>query len=230
MAVHYTIKAEQGLPYSYTGRVCPLAEECTKKGLRNSSKEFFLPQTTSYYAGDVVEATDVWIIVIRGEAEGQDVRVALDFQNAETLLSPRNFIVGDAFINQLLELIQIRENWVIKTVIEEVRTPQEIKLSLNVPLFAILTKSYPRRLSAGALFISEEVALGHEVVSEQPVETTDSILGASKRFVLTGLSPVGFTAACADDSKLFTRFISRLLKRPEAFEEVSLLLPRSKEH
>lgn len=175
-----------------------------------------------------MEATAVWIIVIRGEAEGQDVRVALDFQNAEALLSPRNFIVGDAFLNQLLELIQTREKWVIKTVIEEVRTPQENKLPLNTPLFAILTKSYPRGLSAGALFISEEAALDHEVASEQSVETTDSILGATKRFALIGLSPVGFTAACAEDPKLFTRFISRLLKRPEAFEEVSLLLPRRK--
>jgi hypothetical protein len=175
-----------------------------------------------------VEATDVWIVIIRGESEGQDIRVALDFQNAEVLLSPRNFIVGDAFINQLLDLIQTREHWVIKTVIEEVRTPQEDKLPLNTPIFAILTKSYPRGLSAGALFLSEEVVLDHEAVSEQSDDAPGSILGASKRFVLTGLSPVGFTAACADDPKLFTRFISRLLKRPEAFEEVSLLLPRRK--
>ena len=176
-----------------------------------------------------MEAANVWIVIIHGEAEGQDVRVALDFQNTEALLSPRNFIVGDAFINQLLELIQTREHWVIKTVIEEVRTPQESKLPLNTPLFAILTKSYPRGLSAGALFISEVVSLDPEAASEQPVATPDSILGTSKRFILSGLSPVGFTAACADDPKLFTRFISRLLKRPEAFEEVSLLLPRHKE-
>lgn len=173
-----------------------------------------------------MEATNVWIVIIRGEAEGQDVRVALDFQNAETLLSPRHFIVGEAFLNQLLELIQTREHWVIKTVIEEVRTPQENRLSLSTPLFAILTKSYPRGLSAGALFISEEVTFDYEATSEQAVQNTDSLLGESKRFALTGLSPVGFTAACADDHKLFTRFISRLLKRPEAFEEVSLLLPR----
>ncbi len=173
-----------------------------------------------------MEATDVWIVIIRGEAEGQDVRVALDFQNAEALLGPRNFIVGDAFVNQLLELIQSQENWVIKTVIEEVRTPHEKKLPPNIPLFALLTKSYPRGLSAGALFLIEEIALQHEDMPDTYSETTNSILGPSKRFALVGLSPVGFTAACAEDAKLFTRFISRLLKRPEAFEEVSLLLSR----
>ncbi len=173
-----------------------------------------------------MEATDVWIVIIHGEAEGQDVRVALDFQNTGTLLGPRNFIVGDAFMNQFLDLIQTQERWVIKTVIEEVRTPQETKLSLNTPLFAILTKSYPRGLSAGALFIIEEVALNLEEISQEPVMTTNFIFEKTKRFALVGLSPVGFTAACAEDSKLFTRFISRLLKRPEAFEEVSLLLPR----
>ncbi len=173
-----------------------------------------------------METTDAWIVVIRGEAEGKDVRVALDFQNAESLFSPSFFIVGDAFINQLLELIQSREKWVVKTVIEEVRTPQEIKLLSDTPLFALLTKSYPRGLSAGALFILEEVALQPEAVPTTPFETTNSILAPSKRFMLTGLSPVGFTAACAEDIRLFARFISRLLKRPDAFEEVSLLLPR----
>lgn len=173
-----------------------------------------------------MEATDVWIVIIHGEAEGQDVRVALDFQNAESLLSPRNFIVGDAFISQLLGLIQDRENWMIKTVIEEVRTPQEKTLPANTPLFAILTKSHPRALSAGAFFVTEEVALQHEELPEFSEGTMDSILGSSKRFILTGLSPVGFSAACAEDPKLFTRFISRLLKRPEAFQEVSFLLPR----
>ena len=176
-----------------------------------------------------MEASDVWIVIIRGEAEGQDVRVALDFQNAESLLSPRHFIVGDAFINQLLELIQTRDNWVIKTVIEEVRTPQENKLPDKIPLFAVLTKSHPRGLSAGALFLIEDIALQPEDVTERSAEGSNSILGPSKRFILVGLSPVGFTAACAEDSKLFTRFISRLLKRPEAFEEVSLLLPRGNE-
>lgn len=176
-----------------------------------------------------MEATDVWIVIIHGEAEGQDVRVALDFQNAEPFLGPRNFIVGDAFINQLLQLIQSQDNWVIKTVIEEVRTPNKTKLSLNFPLFTILTKSYPRGLSAGALFLLEEVALQPDEKHEINTQTPNSILGPSKRFVLVGLSPVGFTAACAEDSKLFTRFISRLLKRPEAFEEVSLLLPRQNE-
>ncbi|MFX1508862.1 MAG: hypothetical protein ACFFBR_01015 [Promethearchaeota archaeon] len=174
-----------------------------------------------------MEATDVWIVIIRGEAEGQDVRVALDFQNVEPLLGPRNFIVGDAFIGQFLELIQSREKWVIKTVIEEVRTPQEEKLPQGIPLFAILTKSYPRGLSAGALFLIEEIALQPEKAPELAAEEMGAILGPGKRFPLVGLSPVGFTAACAEDARLFTRFISRLLKRPEAFEEVSLLLPRN---
>jgi hypothetical protein len=173
-----------------------------------------------------VETTDVWIIIIRGEAEGKDVRVALDFQSAESLFSPSHFIVGDTFISQLLDLIQTREQWVIKTVIEEVRTPQETILPSDIPLFAILTRSYPRGLSAGALFLIEEVALQPDTTPSTSYETTNSLLAPSKRFMLTGLSPMGFTAACAEDSRLFARFISRLLKRPEAFKEVSLLLPR----
>ncbi|MFX1565105.1 MAG: hypothetical protein ACFFCH_03860 [Promethearchaeota archaeon] len=173
-----------------------------------------------------MDATDVWIVIIRGEAEGQDVRVALDFQNIEPLLGPRNLIVGDAFVGQLLELIHSHEQWVIKTVIEEVRTPQEHILPPGVPLFAILTKSHPRGLSAGALFLIEEVALQPDKAPELATEKMEFILTPAKRFTLVGLSPVGFTAACAEDPKLFTRFISRLLKRPEAFEEVSLLLPR----
>jgi hypothetical protein len=173
-----------------------------------------------------VETTEAWIVIIRGESEGKDVRVALDFQGAEALFSPSYFIVGDTFINQLLELIQSRDNWVVKTVIEEVRTPQETALRSDIPLFAILTRSYPRGLSAGALFLLEEVAFHPEVVPATSFETTDSILAPSKRFMLVGVSPVGFSAACAEDTRLFARFISRLLKRPDAFEEVSLLLPR----
>ncbi|MFX1319164.1 MAG: hypothetical protein ACFE9D_01560 [Promethearchaeota archaeon] len=173
-----------------------------------------------------METTDAWIVIIRGESEGKDIRVALDFQNAEPLFSPSFFIVGDTFINQLLELIQSREQWVIKTVIEEVRTPQQANLPSETPLFALLTKSHPRGLSAGALFILEEIALQPDVVPTTPFETTNSILAPSKRFMLTGLSPLGFSAACAEDTRLFARFISRLLKRPDAFEEVSLLLPR----
>jgi hypothetical protein len=103
-----------------------------------------------------VEDPKNWVVIIRGEAEGQEVRVALDFQDAEALLTPSTVIVGDSFLNQLLELIRQNDEWAIKTVIEEVRTPQETLLSLNTPLFAILTKSHPRGLSAGALFITED--------------------------------------------------------------------------
>jgi hypothetical protein len=173
-----------------------------------------------------LDAIDVWVVIIHGEAEGQDVRVALDFQDVSALLGSHRFIVGNVFINHFLELVQIQEHWVIKTVIEEVRTPQETKLPFTIPLFAILTKSHPRGLSAGALFIVEDTALEQERVHEKSNEVSDLILDPMKRFVLVGLSPMGFTAACAEDKKLFTRFISRLLKRPEAFEEVSLLLPR----
>lgn len=168
-----------------------------------------------------------WVVIIRGEAEGQEVRVALDFQDAEALLTPSTVIVGDSFLNQLLELIRQNDEWAIKTVIEEVRTPQETLLSLNTPLFAILTKSHPRGLSAGALFITEDYGLeiSESQTTESP-ETDSSLLNASTRFILVGLSPVGFAAACGEDKRLFTRFISHLLKRPHRFTEVSLLLPQ----
>ncbi len=173
-----------------------------------------------------MEATENWVVIIRGKAEGQDVRVALDFEDSQALLAPLNIVVGRSFINQLLDLIKNREQWLLKTVIEEVRTPQNNTLPANVPLFVVISKSSPRGLSAGALFIIEDVALQFENVVEGGQDTTNSNLNLTKRFILAGLSPVGFAAACAEDTRLFTRFISRLLKRPEAFEEVSLLLPR----
>ncbi|MFX0078487.1 MAG: hypothetical protein ACFE8O_04550 [Candidatus Hermodarchaeota archaeon] len=168
-----------------------------------------------------------WVVIIRGEAEGQEVRVALDFQDAESLLAPSTVVVGESFLNQLLELIRQNDEWAIKTVIEEVRTPQETPLTLDTPLFVILTKSHPRGLSAGALFITEDYEL--ENSETQPTRapyTKSSLLNTTTRFILVGLSPVGFAAACSEDKRLFTRFISRLLKRPHRFTEVSLLLPQ----
>ncbi len=124
-------------------------------------------------------------------------------------------------------MIRQNDEWAIKTVIEEVRTPQETPLTLNIPLFVILTKSYPRGLSAGALFITEDYGLENgEPQTVKAPHTESSLLNATSRFILVGLSPVGFAAACGEDKRLFTRFISRLLKRPHRFTEVSLLLPQ----
>ena len=173
-----------------------------------------------------MEPTDTWIVIIRGEAEGKDVRVALDFQDAESLPSPTRFVVGASFITQIMNLLKDQENWLVKTVIEEVRTPRELTLPKGIPLFVLLTKSRLRGLSAGALFIAEDVAFQLDEIIENPPDSITSELDLSQRFIISGLSPVGFTAACAEDSRLFTRFISRLLKRPEAFTEVTMLLPR----
>ncbi|MFW9830954.1 MAG: hypothetical protein ACFFD8_04200 [Candidatus Thorarchaeota archaeon] len=173
-----------------------------------------------------METADTWLVIIHGEAEGKEVRVALDFPSAETILSPTNLVVGPSFISQIMDLLQDNEDWLIKTVIEEVRTPSKDKLPPGIPLFVLLTKSRLRGLSAGALFIAEEAALHLEEFIENPPDFTSSELNLSQRFIVSGFSPVGFAAACAEDSRLFTRFISRLLKRPEAFTEVSLLLPR----
>lgn len=174
-----------------------------------------------------MEEPSNWVVIIRGESNGQEVRVALDFQDAESLLSPSTVVVGESFLNQLLELIRQNDDWAIKTVIEEVRTPQETPLTLNTPLFIILTKSHPRGLSAGALFITEDYGLeiDKSYTAEAP-HTESSLLNATARFILVGLSPVGFAAACGEDKRLFTRFISHLLKRPHRFTEVSLLLPQ----
>ncbi len=173
-----------------------------------------------------MEVTDTWIVIVFGKAEEEDVRVALDFQDTESLFQSSKFVVGETFITELLDQIQHHETWVIKTVIEEVRTPQNQVLPLDSPLFVLLTKSYPRELSAGVLFLAEDVTLQLEELDDKRNEGTDSILNFAHRFLVVGVSPVGFAAACAEDSRLFTRFISRLLKRPEAFTEVSLLLPQ----
>lgn len=174
-----------------------------------------------------MEPSPNWIIIIRGEAEGEEVRVALDFQDTEPIFSPSRFIVGTAFIDQLLEMIRLHENWVIKTVIEEIYTPQDTHLPGNIPIFILLTKSHPRGLSAGALFLAEETA--YLLMNETPQkaeELSGSVFEAAKRFSVVGVTPIGFAAACKEDPRLFTRFITRLLKRPEAFTDVSLLLPR----
>lgn len=171
-----------------------------------------------------MDAISAWIVIVRGESEGQDVRVALEFQDAESL--PTHFVVGESFINQLMTLLQINENWLVKTVIEEIKTPQKNDLPPGVPLFALLTKSAPRGLSAGVLFIAEDMLFHLNKSAQTPLQLNNTLLDATKRFVVAGLSPVGFTAACKEDPKLFTRFISRLLKRPEAFAEVTLFLPR----
>jgi hypothetical protein len=34
----------------------------------------------------LTEKLDAWIVIVHGEAEGKEVRVALEFQDAETLL------------------------------------------------------------------------------------------------------------------------------------------------
>lgn len=200
---------------------------------RHKYEEFFLPVSSSIYKFSnsfrctKVEEPSNWVVIIRGEAEGQEVRVALDFQDAESLLSPSMVVVGESFLNQLLELIRQKDEWAIKTVIEEVRTPQEAPLALDTPLFVILTKSHPRGLSAGALFITEDYGIENsESQTSKAPNTESSLLNATTRFILVGLSPVGFAAACGEDKRLFTRFISRLLKRPHRFTEVSLLLPQ----
>ncbi len=169
-------------------------------------------------------ANNTWIVIVRGESDGQDVRVALDFQDAESL--PSRFVVGESFINQLMTLLQLNENWLVKTVIEEIKTPQKNNLPPGIPLFLLLTKSAPRGLSAGVLFIAEDMLFQFNKLTQSPLQLNNALLDTTKRFVVAGLSPVGFTAACKEDPKLFTRFISRLLKRPEAFAEVTLLLPR----
>jgi hypothetical protein len=173
-----------------------------------------------------LEDSVTWVVIIGGEVNGRDVRVAIDFHDAQSVLGDRRIIVGEAFINQLLELFQAREEWVIKTVIEEVKTPQEEMLSPAIPLFVLLSKSQPRGLSAGVLFVEEDALLASEENNLQTPKTSPTVFDPLKRFIVLGLSPTGFAAACAEDPRLFSRFISRLLKRPTAFTEVSLLLPQ----
>jgi hypothetical protein len=174
----------------------------------------------------LAETLNAWILIVRGEAEGKEVRVALEFQDAESILSPRSHRVGATFIDQLLNLFSLHDNWLIKTIIEEVRTPEGTTLTSTTPLFAILSRSRSRGLSAGALFIAETAS--QEIVTDDSLsqqETDFSLLNTAESYSLVGISPIGFAAACADDARLFTRFITRLLKRPEAFIDVSLLLP-----
>lgn len=167
-----------------------------------------------------------WVVIIGGETDGRKVRIALDFHDARSILGDRRIIVGENFITQLLEIFRMRDAWVVKTVIEEVKTPQAETLPLKMPLFALLSKSEPRGLSAGALFVEEDALLTGENSSQDSSQASPTLLDFSKRFILLGLSPTGFAAACAEDPRLFSRFISRLLKRPEAFKEVSLFLPQ----
>jgi hypothetical protein len=86
-------------------------------------------------------------------------------------------------------------------------------------MFVLLGKSQPRGLSTGALFIGEESATPTSLSSLQALPE------AAVRYVLAGVSPVGFAAAYGEDYRLFGRFLTRLLNHPEAFSEVSLLLP-----
>ncbi len=172
-----------------------------------------------------MEDSQSWIIIVRGEADGQDVRVAIDFQDAEVLFRPKTYSVGGSFIDQLLTLVSANENWVVKTIIEEVRTPQDSTISLQRPIFALLTRSQPRGLSAGALFLADEEI--SDASSQQMKRKLDSsIFQATNRFRLAGISPVGFAAACAEDNRLFARFVTRLLQKPDGFSDVSVLLPR----
>jgi hypothetical protein len=167
----------------------------------------------------VVEEAGVWIVIIRGDAEGRQVRVALDFYDTTCLVASSRYSVGAPFIERLLRGMGANAHWAIKTVIEEVRTPQNDRLAPTVPLFVLLSKSQSRGLSAGALFIGEETSTPVSLPSLQLV--TDS----AARYILSGVSPVGFAAAYGEDCRLFGRFLTRLLNHPEAFSEVSLLLP-----
>ncbi len=172
------------------------------------------------------EKISAWIVIVRGDAEGKEVRVAIEFQDAETILSPRSHRVGVPFIDQLLTLFRLHDNWLIKTIIEEVRTPKGTPLVPTSPLFALLSRSKSRGLSAGALFIAETGSSNtntNNLLSRQDEDF--ALLAAAECYQVAGISPIGFAAACSDDPRLFTRFITRLLKRPEAFTDVSLLLP-----
>ena len=174
-----------------------------------------------------MEKDATWEVIVHGEAEGREALVAIDFQDAASILAPREISIGTSFIDRLLGLIRLYEHWIVKTVIEEVRTPQGDSIDHASPLFAILSKSHPRGLSAGALFIGEVGFTDTEEDSTNGARTgSRELFLNTQRFSLVGISPVAFSAACSEDSKLFSRFISRLLNRPDAFSEVSLLLPR----
>ncbi len=158
-------------------------------------------------------------MVVRGEAEGVEQRVAIDFEDTELFFGSKGYAVSPNFVKRLLALVRKNEHWVIKTIIEDIRTPETTPFPLVTPLFVLLSRSHPRGLSAGALFIAPD---------DSSLSQTSSVeVGSAERYNLVGLSPIGFAAACADDVRLFARFLARLLKHPEAFQEVSLLLPRS---
>ena len=147
------------------------------------------------------------------------MRVALDFYDTASLATSSRYSVGASFIERLLALVGVNERWAVKTVIEEVRTPQDERLDSTTPLFVLLSKSQPRGLSVGALFIGEGPTPLISISSPQ------ALPDSAARYLLTGVSPVGFAAAYGEDCRLFGRFLTRLLNRPEAFSDVSLLLP-----
>ena len=176
----------------------------------------------------MTEERATWIIVVRGEAEGMEQRVAIDFEDTELIFGSEGYAVSSNFVRRLLTLIGQNSHWVIKTIIDDVRTPEGTPFPLVTPLFVLLSRSQPRGLSAGALFIAPEDSLSTPISTTPALSKTSSLEnGAAERYNLVGISPVGFAVACADDVRLFARFLARLLKHPEAFSDVSLILPRS---
>jgi hypothetical protein len=167
----------------------------------------------------LTEETSPWIVVVRGESEGTEQRVAIDFEDTEAIFGAEGYAVSSNFVKRLLVLFRKNTHFVIKTIIDDIRAPDTTPFPLEAPLFALLSRSQRRGLSAGALFIAPEEPASTNLPSME--------VGAAERYNLVGLSPVGFAAACADDFRLFARFLARLLKRPDAFSDVSLLLPRS---
>lgn len=167
----------------------------------------------------MTEETAPWIVVVRGESDGTEQRVAIDFEDTETIFGAEGYAISSNFVKRLLTLIRKNSHFVIKTIIDDIRAPDGTPFPLETPLFALLSRSKQRGLSAGALFIAPE-----EPASPSPPSVE---VDFAERYGLVGLSPVGFAAACADDYRLFARFLARLLKHPEAFSDVSLLLPRS---
>ncbi len=175
-----------------------------------------------------MEESEPWVVVVRGEVDGVEQRVAIDFEDTDLIFGSEGYAVSSNFVKRLLTLVQKNEHWIIKTTIDDVRSPETTPIPLTTPLFVLLTRSKPRGLSAGALFISPEESVS-STTSPSPLQSKPSLLknDAADRYNLVGLSPVGFAAACADDVRLFARFLARLLKHPETFSDVSLILPRS---
>jgi hypothetical protein len=174
----------------------------------------------------LIEESEPWIVVVRGEVEGVEQRVAIDFEDTELIFGSEGYAVSPNFVKRLLKLVHQNEHWVVKTTIDDVRSPDTTPVPLTTPLFVLLSRSKPRGLSAGALFISPEESSSAKP-SPLPSQSTSHLEhNAVERYNLVGLSPVGFAAACADDERLFARFLTRLLNRPETFSDVSLILPR----